>query len=285
MIHLSSTCGRLGALAGIPLALLLTTIAVAEERPIPEDWEKLSDQRFEKVKPGHSIIVDNSWGNVYARFGGYDDKVEILTTTQRIDRDYPGLVVDYDMKAGDLHLRVRPEKAIERPEDQSLWRDRVDLVVFAPKQVEVRIRTTDGDVEAKGLKSDLQVQTERGSLSVIKHGGAVSAKSAHGDLSATLTTGATQRTQQLETTTGKIQVMVWEDIDLDVDLATSGQIITDFSIDIDYRRLEEPGKYGRAKINAGGPKLIMRSKRGDVRIGRLPRDFKPREGEGENVSQ
>jgi hypothetical protein len=66
-----------------------------------------------------------------------------------------------------------------------------------------------------------------------------------------------------------------------VAIATSGEISTDFSLTIDHRRFEEPGKQAVAIIGDGGPQLSLYSKRGRVRLLRLPRHFKPDQDEEE----
>jgi hypothetical protein len=79
----------------------------------------------------------------------------------------------------------------------------------------------------------------------------------------------------MTTETGEIEVYLWEDADLDVRIATSGEISTDFSIDIEHRRFEEPGKHAVATVGKGGAELALRSKRGPVRLLRLQKYFKP----------
>ena len=74
---------------------------------------------------------------------------------------------------------------------------------------------------------------------------------------------------------GDIEVYLWEDASMEVHLATSGEISTDFTIEIEHRRFEEPGKHGRATLGAGGSVLSLHSKRGRVRLFRLQRDFNP----------
>ena len=54
---------------------------------------------------------------------------------------------------------------------------------------------------------------------------------------------------------------------------------TDFSIDIEHRRFEEPGKIAVATVGKGGPGLDLSSKRGPILLLRLPRHFKPDETE------
>ena len=96
-----------------------------------------------------------------------------------------------------------------------------------------------------------------------------------GAVSVALESDATEQDQSITTETGDIEVYLWEDANVQVQLATSGEISTDFSIDIEHRRFEEPGKLGRAAVGKDGPLLVLESKRGRVRLLRQQRDFEP----------
>ena len=48
---------------------------------------------------------------------------------------------------------------------------------------------------------------------------------------------------------------------------------TDYSIKIEHRRFEEPGKRAAADIGGGGPPVTLYSKRGKLRLMRLQKDF------------
>jgi hypothetical protein len=90
-----------------------------------------------------------------------------------------------------------------------------------------------------------------------------------------LENGVTAEAQQLSTITGDIEVYLWEDAGMEVDIKTSGEISTDFSIAVEHRRFEEPGKHATAIVGGGGPGLSLYSKRGRVKLLRLQKDFKP----------
>ena len=57
-------------------------------------------------------------------------------------------------------------------------------------------------------------------------------------------------------------------------LATSGRISTDFSLEIEHLRFEEPGKHGTATLGKGGPGLTIVSKRGAISLLRQQKFFK-----------
>lgn len=254
---------------------LVAAVAVAAEPDEPEEfWEKTTETWFEKVASGARVTVDNPHGNIWVRFGGYEDKVEILATAQRLEPELPPLVVLRDHEDGDLHVRVRVERKgeVETPEPER--RDRIDLVLFVPIGRKVELNTLDDAIAVKGLKGDLKVRTVKGDVTLRKIEGAVDIRSERGKTMALLETGVTQANQSFESITGDIEVTIYENALHDVRIATSGLISTDFSLAIEHRRFEEPGKYATATIGDGGPQLTMTSKRGALSLLRQQKFFK-----------
>jgi hypothetical protein len=258
------------------------------ELPIEEgealEFEKITSQWLEPIEGGGTLSVVNMFGNVYARFGGYENQVEILATAQRLESELPELKVDRKKVEGGLEIVVGPAvettdategSAARRNPKQFETRDRVDLVVFVPQGAIFEVRTGDGLIEAKGLKSDLIAESFKGDVRVRSIDGRVRAKTARGEISAMLETDVTKQTQELTTETGDIEVHLWEDADMEVRIATSGEISTDFSLTIEHRRFEEPGKYAEATVGGGGGGLRLYSKRGRIRLLRLQRPDRP----------
>ncbi len=162
--------------------------------------------------------------------------------------------------------KPRAESSVDR-------RDRIDLVLFVPIGRHVDLTTVNDDIAVKGLQGDLTIRTVKGDVSLRKVAGAVNVSSEHGRVVALLETGVTQADQHIESVTGDLEITVYEDATHEVAIATSGIISTDFSLEIEYRRLEEPGKHARATIGGGGPKLSMTSKRGKVSLLRQQKFF------------
>jgi len=259
------------------VAVALSAAAVAQDPPAEgEDWDRATEQWFEAVPAGGLVRVVNPFGNVYARFGGYGDRVEILATVQRLDAAAAPLEVRRTPTEGGLDLVVAVT-GVADPDPTELpvrgdRRDRIDLVVFVPEGRTLDVRTRDDLIDVKKTRGALVASTFKGDLRIMAPRGPVRAKSDRGAIVATLETGVTTEPQSLTTVTGDIEVWVWEDANLAVDLATSGRIATDFSIAIEHRRHEEPGKLGTAMLGAGGPRLSLTSKRGEIALQRLPRD-------------
>ena len=255
----------LGRVSAFGAALLLSATALAVEAP-----SKATRTWMEPVEPGATVRVINPYGNVYSRFGGYGDEVEIQATSQRLERELPALTVTRRPIENGLEVVVG---APGSDGDRIETRDRTDLVVFLPRGLRLDVQTDTGMIEAKGLKSDLIASSIRGDIKLRGIEGGVRVKTAHGRISAALESGVTEEEQALTTETGEIEVHLWEDASVEARVATSGEISTDFSIEIEHRRLEEPGKHAIARIGRGGPALTLSSKRGAIRLLRLQRDF------------
>jgi len=264
--------------------------AGAESPQVEESWQKNTYQWFEKIEPGGRVQVVNPYGNIYARFGGYENQVEILATIQRLEQELPELEVIFrHVEGGGLEVTVAPhapaarDGAVSSPGAEET-RDRVDLVLFVPQGAALHARTEADRIEVKGLEGDLIAESVKGDIWVRKVKGNVRAKSERGQISAMLETGVTAQPQQFSTVTGEIEVHLWEDANMNVTIDTSGEISTDFSMRIEHRRFEEPGKHAVAIVGDEGPQLSLFSKRGRVRLLRLPRSFKPDQDSEEKES-
>jgi hypothetical protein len=257
--------------ACLAFALSLTGTTLAEP-PLSKE----AFQWFESVEPGGTVRITNPYGSIYARFGGYEGQVEILATAQRLETELPALNVVRTARDGGLEVNVDYllEPGQTRPTEKAT-RDRIDLVCFIPQGSTLEAETTDGTIAIKKLKSDVVLSSDTGDLQINAVAGNVQAKTARGRIEATLSTGVTSDPQTFSTVTGDIELWVWEDAKLDIDLATTGEISTDFSIEIEHRRFEEPSKFGKAQLGGGGPALSLYSKKGRLKLLRLQKDFRP----------
>ena len=252
------------------IILMLGASLGAQEAPAAEEaWEKISSQSFETIEAGSRIRVVNPFGSIHARFGGYENEVEILSTVQRIEGGPSGPAISISpADDGGLDVITKPGPEPDPPDGP---RSRVDLVLFIPQGASLDAETREDQINAKGLKGNLTVTSDTGDIRIRSVEGRVRAKSARGRIAVSLETDVTSESQDFSTETGDIEVYLWEDANLEVDIATSGEISTDFSVSIEHRRYEEPGKRAAATVGEGGPKLSLYTKRGRVRLLRLQR--------------
>ena len=153
------------------LLVALTAVPLATAEPDPEPfYERDNQQWLEKIEPGGVVRVVNVYGNVYARFGGYEHEVEILATIQRLEPELPGLAVEIARAGAGLEVRVGypagPDGSRVDAEGPIDTRDRIDLVIFVPEETTFDAQTIDGRIEAKGLHSDVNLASKTGEIMI-----------------------------------------------------------------------------------------------------------------------
>ena len=256
-------CTRRGLLVGAAFGALLTTPAAGQTEP-----GRQTIRRFETIQAGGRVLAINHFGSVDARFGGYEHRIELVATAQRLDRELPELELRTETVGGGLDISVVPRGG-GLPYSGPERRDRIDLVLFVPLGVPLDVQTLDDPISVEGLKSDVAARSHTGDIHLRSIGGRVRANSVSGKILAILNSRATGLPQELSTETGEIETHLWEDAHLRVEIATSGEISTDFSLTIEHTRFEEPAKHARATVGGGGPLLTLRSKRGRIRLLRM----------------
>jgi hypothetical protein len=220
---------------------------------------------------GSSLVeVSNPFGDLRLRYGGSGRTVEVAVALQQLDPAGSRLALVVDENADPATVRVVRNAAAGPPpatpgEDQS----RADMVVLVPRGIAVRARTDRGLAESVGLESDVELETSAGQIRVRSTRGRVTARSDRGEIMAMLLPGVTKAPQRFSTVTGSIEVWVSDTGAFDVALATSGRLITDFSMQVEHLDREEPDKVGTVRVGAGGHPLELWSRRGDLSIRRL----------------
>ncbi len=286
MFHFSSRFVRFFRWA-LPLfaatAIRAGSAPIAVSTPAPADSSAAAapaPERFSwtgKLGAGAPLIVRNPHGDIRARFGGTAGKVEVLAVLQHLTKADPPLRVMIGETAGKLTVTVGYPAAAGKSAPASAAAsapatlpppagrpDRADLVVFVPKGTLLDVESGAGLVEAKGLESDVTAHSDKGEI-WLRVSGRVEARSERGSLTVFLDP-AEKRPQRLETLTGDITAHIREGASLEIEAATSGEITTDFSLRMERRPQEEPGKRAFVKVGSGGARLALSSKRGTIRM-------------------
>lgn len=245
----------------------------AELDPAAEHGSELHPDSFlerfswkERVERAQRVVIDNPFGGVRLRFGGYAKELEIAAAIQQLD---PSIgLLEVTVEDGGSVVDVSVQRVTKGDNDQR-GSGRVDVVVMVPEGVSARAETRDGSIACKGVRGDLQLITSTGDIATRMVKGAIQASTDRGSIRVVLESGVTELPQRFETTTGDITVFTADSADLDVSLATSGAMTTDFSLDVEHRDLEEPSKRATSKVGAGGHVLELLSKRGDLSLRRL----------------
>jgi len=215
---------------------------------------------------GQPVEVDNPYGSVYLRFGGYAHQLDVRATVQQ-----PEGAAAFDFapaaRAGVFHV------APALPEGTSpAAAQRIDLVLYVPEGHALRVRTASGTIESRGVRADVDFRSLSGDILARGTAGAVQAETGSGAIRVMLEPASPGVRQRLSTRTGDISVGVTDALGAALRLSSSGTLTTDYSIRIDRRDGEEPDKRAQAEVGVAKgaqPGLIeVESLRGNLRLWR-----------------
>jgi hypothetical protein len=223
------------------------------------------------ISPGSVVRVHNPYGDIRLRHGGSDNNLEVAAILQQLSIDGSKLVLEVEITDDTAEVTVvrydiagNPAPDVPRGDDA-----RAELAVLVPEGATTRAETTSGLLEARGVRTDIDLHTAGGTIRVAKNRGRITAHSERGAMEITLETGVTKDTQVLSSITGPITVFTSSTNDLDVTMTTSGAFITDFSLAVEHYDHEEPNKVATTVLGRGGVSLKMTSKRGDLGLRRV----------------
>lgn len=241
-------------------------VVATESSAAPTNPEPIRSDREFKLAVGQSVLVDNPYGSVYLRFGGYEHQLGLHSTLQQPDG---AAAIAFAPRDRGAHFEIAPRL----PEGSMLARgQRLDLVIYVPESHAVRVRTESGVIESRGVRSELDLRSAAGDIAVRGGNGSVQAETGEGSIEVAFAHSAPPGShQRLATRTGYIQVGVTDDLHAEVRLATSAPFTTDFSLSVSHRNGEEPNKTAVAVVGkpADGDQravLELSSLRGDIRL-------------------
>lgn len=207
------------------------------------------------------IHINNPYGDVRLRFGGYEHVVELHVTEQRPNADLPGFSYRHQMD-GDAYV-IAPQLSAGATLHATA---RTDLVVFVPLGHAVRVVTARGLVEGRGVKGDVHVRSEAGNIMLRGTAGLVDLHTDSGSIEVALEDALISSQQRLSTLTGAITAVLADTANVAVSLASSAPLTTEFSLDIERLPGQEPNKQARAEIGKPAAALQIHSKRGEIRL-------------------
>ncbi len=223
------------------------------------------------IAPGSTIRVDNAFGDVRLRHGGSEGNLEIAAVLQQLSIDGAKLSLEVEITDTAAVVTVARYDLEGNPAQQAPRSDtsRADLAIMVPEGFPIRVETGHGLIEARGVRTDIDLHSTAGTIRVAQHHGGINARSEGGTIEITLLPAVAYKTLEFSSTTGPITVFTPYNNDLDVTLATSGAFTTDFSLAVEHHDTEEPNKTATAVIGKGGATMAMTSKRGDLSLRRL----------------
>jgi hypothetical protein len=225
------------------------------------------------VAAGGGVVVRNRFGDVRARFGGYEGRVELLGNAQQFANEGARLTVVTEETPAGIEMTVGTRSTetgelVATPVPGQM--KRADIVVYVPRGAPLSIATADGLVDVRGLQSDVRASTSSGEIKARKVAGALDFQTASGELLVVLAAWDTPREHALASRSGDLSVVFGGEVDAVVHVATSGLISTDLSMEIDYQAGRRPIRRGRALVGAGSSTVSISSDEGDVVLTRLP---------------
>jgi len=130
----------------------------------------------------------------------------------------------------------------------------------------IQAKTSGGSVQVQHAGADLYIRSSGGGIEIGEALGTVDAETSGGSIHARLASQP-RNDSRLSTSGGGIVVSLAPNVSVDVDAHTSGgDVETDVPVTLLGRQNESAIE---GKINGGGPKLMLRSSGGDIRIRKL----------------
>ncbi len=256
------------------IALLLSTGAPVRAVENPPYFSLARTEWQGTLKTGQGLHLTNLHGDLRVRDAG-NATVEVSAVIQQDERDTERAQLAIAESPDGLSITVQYFPKDPAPEasgqagfdpvtdpDHPLIR-RVDVVVFLPPGAPLLAQTDRGLFEAKGLTSNVRASSTFGDL-VVATSGQVELKSDHGAISVVFK-GAAWPQSTLATLTGDIRVELPLGAEVQTEIGTSGEITTDYSIDI-RRTGQGFHKEAKTKTGQGQHRLWIHSEKGAVKL-------------------
>lgn len=253
--------GLLWAIAGCAQQPARAPVA-AESRPAPDTPAQVAIERsvsYADLQPKQPIRIDNPYGDVRVRFGGYEHKFEWRTVAQNMDAAHKIGVTGTAGQAYTVAARL--------PQGEVLGRgQRVEITAYVPQGHDLEIVTELGLIEVRGLQANLKARSVDGNISFRGIAGLVDIETGAGMVEGQLDPAPSTSSQRIVTRTGNILLGIAEGLNARLALASSGVFATEFSVQIAPQPGQEPNKTGIAEIGKPEASIEVASKRGEIRL-------------------
>jgi hypothetical protein len=212
------------------------------------------------LQQGQKVTVKNELGDVRLRFGGYTHQLEVTSVAQA-PASFAFAKWRFDAKTASLDtalVQTTPAQAGQR----------IDIVVWIPKNHDVSVQTLDGLVEVRGLMSNVTVRSNSGGITARGVQGSLDLQTGAGAIEVSVTDVLAKGLQRLVTSTGVITAAFHPEFRGDLALASSGLFASEFSTTVSPQIGKEPNKTAAVRIGEGngGNQFEISSKRGEIRL-------------------
>jgi len=214
------------------------------------------DVKFVVTVPArYNVQLNTSGGDV--RVGDLNGEVRAKTSGGDLDLGRINGAVDAHTSGGDVNIA-----------------EAHTTVTLGTSGGDVSVGSADGNLSARTSGGDIDIKRAAANLVAHTSGGSITIGEAHGVIDASTSGGSIQARMaqqprgdsQLKTSGGTITLTVAPNVALDLDAHTSGG---DIETDVPVTLLgKQSDSTLNGKLNGGGPRVVLRSSGGDIRLRR-----------------
>ena len=205
------------------------------------------------------IRIDNPYGDVRIRFGGYESTLEWRTVAQNAAATHK-IAVSGDSQTNFVVSARLPEGIALAPDQ------RIEITAYVPQGHDLEILTEHGLIEVRGVQANVRARSATGNIAFRGIVGLIDVETGGGNIEGQINPAAAGSRQRVSATTGNIVLGLVEGLNATLDMATSGVFATEFSVDIVPQPGQEPNKTARAVIGKPESNIEVVSKRGEIRL-------------------
>ena len=227
-----------------------------------DTWQHKRAEYRHKLIPGASLSIANPYGDIRIRAADVDEVLVVAhIQTKAAASGEAGVEFEETTDRLGIVVSFPSDKVGALPASET---HRVDIAVVVPVKAALAIMGHKGLIEAKGLKSAVQVETQFGNVTVATEG-SVRANCRQGEVRVIFKKTDWSESPVLETVHGDIVVFLPPESNITATAETRGHITSDYSMTV---KMPEDKKLKSAQAVIGDGKGAMRlsSTYGDIKL-------------------
>lgn len=247
------------------LALAATALlsACASAPPAPTTQGDVRTERVDKTfdlaPPITRVAVDNPWGMLSVRARD-EREVGLHAVVQSKAPRYAKATFRSRRDGDTLYIEVGFAGAADAAPG------RIDLAVFLPPELAVKLSTRDGAISAKKRHGTIEASSESGRI-VASSNERLNLRTRSGAIRATAAAARWPGASTIETESGRIVLRVPTFGDIALDARTGGALRTDFGLSVHTQ--PDGSRTAQARYGAGTSPLQARSAHGEIVLEQL----------------
>ncbi|MBN2424717.1 MAG: DUF4097 family beta strand repeat protein [Calditrichaceae bacterium] len=148
--------------------------------------------------------------------------------------------------------------------DDHRWNASVDFTVYIPHKMNMDVSSTNGKLQILQCEGLLNLETTNGSIDGEHLSGSVNCNTTNGSVKIYMNEVSIDKDMKFSTTNGSIKLYLPKSINANIEANTvNGNVVCDLPVkDVD----QQSRKKLRARINAGGPVLVLKTTNGSIHL-------------------